>query len=236
MKKLADEIRISLAKLAKSCPDKEREFVKKYLGTKRKFLCVKSPERDKILRQTVKEIKNLKTVEITRLLNDLILFDTFEYVNFAGKLLAVSAKAHESVNFKLLEKWLAPTSGWAECDSICQSLFSEKEVLENWADWQKTIRKFSRSKNIQLRRASLVLQVKPARLSADPKLRELTFATIEKLKHEKDVLITKAISWLLRSLAVQNKEEVRKYLENNKSTLPPIAYRETMRKIETGKK
>jgi 3-methyladenine DNA glycosylase AlkD len=230
------EIKQSLADAGRLCPEKEYQFVERYLGTKRKFLNVKSPERDKILCNIVKEIKDLDKQEIIKLLDDLILSDTFEYINFAGKLISKSPKARESVTFEILEKWLTPTTGWAECDSICQSLFSEKEVLEKWGEWQKTIMKFSQSKNIQLRRASLVLQVKPIRESTNENLAELAFETIEKLKGEKEVLITKAVSWLLRALAMQNKEEVRKYLENNKSTLPPIAFRETMRKIETGKK
>lgn len=236
MYKSLSNIKLNLKQAARPCSAKEREFVMRYLGTKRKFLNVKSPARDKILRETVKGVADLQNTEIIKLLNNLILSDTFEYLNFAGKLLSKSPKARESVTFESLEKWLAPTTGWAECDSICQSLFSEKEVLNMWNKWQKNIRKFSESKNIQLRRASLVLECKPARGSNNPALRKLAFETIEKLKGEKEVLITKAVSWLLRSLAVQNKEEVRRYLESNKSTLPPIACRETMRKITTGRK
>ena len=54
--------------------------------------------------------------------------------------------------------------------------------------------------------------------------------------HEKDILITKAISWLLRSLVKYHKNEVDQVIEQNKETLPKIAIRETKRKIETGRK
>jgi len=236
MKNVAEKIRSCLQKASKPTSKKELNFVERYLGTRRKFLCVKAGVRDEILHETVKEVKKMPSAEITKLLDDLFASDTFEYVNFAGKLLTKSKEAKECGTFEKLEKWIAPTSGWAECDSICQSLFVEKDVLENWIEWQKTIRKFSASKNIQLRRASLVLQCKPARGSDDPKLRELAFETIDKLKHEKDVLITKAVSWLLRSLTVKNGAEVRQYLEVNRGSLPKIAYRETLKKIETGKK
>jgi len=236
MEKVIAKIKISLQKAAKPCPQKERGWVQKYLGTKRKFLCVKASERDKILRQTAGEIKEMSPKEIVELFDELFLSDTFEFVNFGGKLLVISTKARESIGFSDLEKWLEPTAGWAECDSICQSLFSEKEVLARWNEWQKNIAKFSRNKNIQLRRASLVLQCKPSRGSNDPQLRQLAFETIEKLKGEKEVLITKAVSWLLRSLAVKNGQEVLQYLQENKDSLPKNAYRETMKKITTGKK
>jgi len=59
---------------------------------------------------------------------------------------------------------------------------------------------------------------------------------VEKLKTEKDVLITKAISWVLRSMILTNPEVVREYLEKNKDSLPRIALREATTKLLTGKK
>jgi len=174
------DIKKELEQSSKSCDDNEIAFVQKYLGTKRKFLNVKSKNRDLILRQTAKSFEEMPEREIQRVLDEMFHSDIFELVNFGGKLLAKSQKARNLVTFELLEKWLAPTTGWAECDSICQSLFSESEVLAKWTDWQRFIRKFYKSKNIQLRRASLVLQCKPARGSNDPKLRKLAFETIEK--------------------------------------------------------
>lgn len=53
---------------------------------------------------------------------------------------------------------------------------------------------------------------------------------------EKHVMITKAISWLLRSLIKYHKNEVTVYLKKNSLTLPKIAVREVRRKLETGKK
>jgi len=225
-----------LQKIGRPCSKAERDFVLRYLGTSKKFLCVKAPDRDKLLREVLKETKDLSAEKLLKILDELFCSGVHDYINFAGKFLTKSKTAREAVSLARIEKWVAKTQGWAECDIICQSLFSEKEVLERWNNWQKAIRKFSKSKNIQLRRASLVLQVRPNGKSNDPRLRALAIEIIEKLKSEKSVLVTKAISWLLRALQNENKSEIKKYLEVNKSTLPPIAYRETMRKIETGKK
>jgi 3-methyladenine DNA glycosylase AlkD len=236
MSSIIDKIKGDLKKAGRPCSERDREFVERYLGTKRKFLNVKSPDRDKILREVAREIKEFDNEDVHTMLNDLMLSDTYEYINFAGKLLAVSALAKGSINFNDLERWVSPTTGWAECDSICQSLFDEGDAFKNWNEWQKMIVKFSKSNNIQLRRASLVLQVKPNGKSNNPKLRKLAFETVNKLKGEKSVLITKAISWLLRAISDQNKDDTKKYLLANKTTLPSIAFRETMKKIETGRK
>jgi len=182
------------------------------------------------------ELKKLDPEEVIKILDKLFSTDTFEDFNFAGKLLTKLSEVRKALKLSQVEKWVLRSNGWAECDSICQSLFRGEEILFRWDEWQKAIRKFSVSRNIQIRRASLVLQVKPVRELNNSKLRKLAFETIEKLKAEKEVLITKAVSWLLRELTRQNKAEVREYLENNKSSLPAIAYREAKKKIETGRK
>jgi len=250
------KIKKELRKMSQPCSAHDRDFVLRYLGTSKKFLCVKAPDRDKLLREVLKETKDSSGKKLIAMLDELFSSSVHDYINFAGKFLTKSRKARESVSLRQIEKWVSKTEGWAECDVICQSLFDEKEVLERWKNWEKFIRKLSKSespsakaaegllcshsakksKNIQLRRASLVLQVKSNGKSHDPRLRKLAFETVEKLKHEKSVLITKAISWVLREMSRKNKEVVKKYLLANKSTLPPIAYRETMRKITTGKK
>jgi len=236
MPDLADKIKKDLQKAGKSCSKKQLDFVERYLGTKRKFISVKAAVRDKIIRESLQELKELPPKDAIKILDELFSSNTFEDFNLAGKLLTKLPEVRRSLGFGHLEKWLRTTDGWAECDCICQSLFSEKEVLDRWGEWKKTIHGFTKDKNIQIRRASLVLQCNPTRKSDDPKLTTLTFETVEKLKGEKDALITKAVSWVLRCLAVKNGAETLTYLKNNQDSLPRIAYRETMKKITTGKK
>lgn len=62
------------------------------------------------------------------------------------------------------------------------------------------------------------------------------FENILTLCGEKDILITKAISWLLRSLIKHHKYAVQEFLDENHEQLPPIAVRETIQKLKTGRK
>ena len=101
---------------------------------------------------------------------------------------------------------------------------------------EKNISQFSMDKNIHKRRASLVLLTFPVRKSQDKRLSDLAFTNIEKLKNENDILITKAISWLLRSLIANHRKEVEIYIDKNINSLPKIAIRETKRKLTTGRK
>ena len=86
------------------------------------------------------------------------------------------------------------------------------------------------------RRAALVLLCTPARTSDDPRFAALAFEVIGRLAPERPILITKAVSWLLRSLAMRRPDDVAAYLEAHAAALPAIAVRETRKKLASGTK
>ena len=81
-----------------------------------------------------------------------------------------------------------------------------------------------------------MLLTRPTRTSSDPRYRDLAFEVIERLKSERPILITKAVSWLLRSMAVRHGLAVAAYLDAQAASLPAIAVRETRTKLRTGTK
>jgi 3-methyladenine DNA glycosylase AlkD len=136
----------------------------------------------------------------------------------------------------LYESWLDHTTGWGEIDAVCYGHFTAGEILGNYEKWKRLINKLSKSDNINKRRAAIVLLTKPVKQSPDNRLRELAVSVIDTLKHEKSILITKAISWLLRNLIHLHKDKVEDYLDKNKDILPRIAIRETLNKLRSGRK
>ena len=231
-------IRNKTAKLPRRKLDvDEQAFVQKYLGSRKKHLGTKTGDNIKIAKEIIREQSAIETDKLVDLLSRLFAADTFEEYLIGGKIFTLlKPEVRTKISFDQLEKWLAKARGWVEIDIICQSSYSGAEVLARRSDWEKMIRKFSRSKIISLRRASLVLQNLSIRKTNEKKLRRLAFEIVEQLKPEKEVLITKAISWLLRSLSELDKEEVRTYLLENEASIPRLAFRETMKKIETGTK
>lgn len=221
----------------KSLDSKEQAFIQHYLGTSKKVLGCGTKDLVAIAKERVRDQDNTSVNELVGLLSELINGETFEEHAVGGKILMLlRPEIRSEISFNQLEKWLAKCHGWVEVDVICQSTYTAHEVLNRFDGWQKAINKFSQSPTIALRRASLVLQNLSVRKSDDQRLAKLAFKTIEKLKGEKEVLITKAISWLLRCLVAFNKDEVRQYIEENQLGLPKIAVRETLQKIQTGKK
>ena len=154
----------------------------------------------------------------------------------AGILLGYMPVQRRQLNPGLYDAWLDHTEGWAAVDAICYNNFTAAEMLENFGPWKILITQLARSDNPNKRRGAIVLLTKPVKQSADPQFSSLAFDLIDTLCGEKDILITKAISWLLRHLTTHHAPAVRKYLNANSKKLPAIAVRETTRKLQYGTK
>ncbi|MEY4929699.1 MAG: hypothetical protein RI909_423 [Bacteroidota bacterium] len=152
-----------------------------------------------------------------------------------GILLDYSSLDQRKFNPKLFGSWLNYLEGWAEVDSLCTGRYSDSEILSQWKIWKPLLIQFSKSNNIHQRRASLVLLCSPLRHSNDERLASMALQNVQQLKHEKEILITKAISWVLRSMVKHHRGVVKDFMKQE-SGLPAIAVRETMRVLETGRK
>lgn len=227
---------ILLNKIPQSGTIKERIWVQKYLGSDKPTKCTRTGEMIKIAKDIIKK-ENPNLSEFTNLIDQLYKnAKTFQEMDLAGRLLQVAPNLRKNISPIKLDYWLNFTHGWAENDVLTQNNFTDEELLSDWITWKKLLIKFSKDKNIHKRRASLVLLVKSLRLSPDKRLSDLAFQNIQRLKTEKEILITKAISWILRSLITHHSKEVSAYISENRDMLPSIAVRETEMKLATGRK
>ncbi|KKU03301.1 MAG: hypothetical protein UY06_C0007G0018 [Candidatus Amesbacteria bacterium GW2011_GWA2_47_70] len=207
-----------------------------YLGHRHFHYGLSVPQRRVIANAWIKNNNAISLTKFITLLDLLYRGDSYEEKSMAGLLLGYLPKLRRQLNPKLLDNWLSYLEGWAEIDSTCQSNFTADEILLKWNDWEKLIKSFADNKSVSKRRASLVLLTGVVNNSNDKRLIGLAFEVIDKLKSERDILITKAVSWLLRNLIRHNKIRVEKYLDENLDYLPIIAIRETKNKLRTGKK
>lgn len=207
-----------------------------YLGSKDFHYNISNPIKRQIIKNWITNHQDLSLAEFTRLLDSLYKGKSYEEKTMAGYLLGYLPKFRKQIDIKLLDGWLDYLNGWAEIDTTCQGNFTVEELLSNWTKWEKFIKKLSEDKNINKRRASLVLLTGPVSHTDDKKISGLAFEIIDILKSEKDILITKAISWLLRDLTKLHKKALEDYLRKNEKSLPKIAIREVKRKLLTGRK
>jgi len=236
MNKHNSELFAELIKYKGNGTKNQKDRDKSYIGSTKSSFFIKSSIKRQIVKNWINKHKQLRFDEYLNLLNSLYQGKSHDEISIAGKLLEFLPKLRKQLNPKIIDLWLTNVEGWAEVDSLCQSNFTCDEILNKWKEWEKLLIALSKSDNVHKRRASLVLLTGPVRHSADQRLTKLAFNNIDRLKKEKDILITKAISWLLRHLIKYNRSSVKKYLSENIDQLPKIAIRETKNKLLTGKK
>lgn len=207
-----------------------------YLLSGHPYLDIAVPARRRIARAWLSENRDIPPKEFLALLDSLYAGKTHEEKTLGSLLLGYRPDLRTHVRTTHLDRWLDELSGWAEIDALCQNVFTAEELLARWKEWERFIRKLAKDTNINKRRSALVFLTGPTHRSRDVRLRTLAFEMIEVLKHEKPILITKAISWLLREMVALHRKEVTVYLKEHRDTLPKIALRETERKLTTGRK
>lgn len=204
-----------------------------YTGSTHYFYAVPVPKRREIIKVL---IKNREAAELLALCETLFTSHSHEEKTMGAMVLTYRKDVRAIVDFSMLDRWIGGLVGWAEVDALCYNTFSAEELLGDLKSWKQFICLLAHDVNINKRRAALVLLTHPCAKSPDERLHALAFKLVLQLASEKDILITKAISWLLRSQVNTRKVEVVDFLAKYEAVLPKIAVRETKRKLETGKK
>ncbi len=207
-----------------------------HLGTARRWYGLKNDQRRRILLDFCAAHKDLSFDAWLALIDSLYQGESYEERCAPQTLFRKYPRYRRRLSLAQLDAWLGCLDGWAEVDSTCQTVFSDKDLLAGWDNWSARLRSLAAEPNLNKRRAALVLLTAPISQSDDERILDLSLELIDRLKAEKDKRITKAISWLLRKGVKQHREAIAAYLEANAKSLPAIAARETRKKLATGKK
>jgi 3-methyladenine DNA glycosylase AlkD len=208
-----------------------------YLGQgSHPLLGVPVPARRALARRWAADRKAWPATEILAVVESLFAGETYDEKTLAPLLLAQHRAARLAVRPADVERWLGGLQGWAEVDHLCQNLFPAEQLLADWDAWREVIQRLAGAAAISRRRAALVLLVGPVKRSADLRLADLAFRNIAALQAEREILVTKAVSWLLRSLITHHADQVSACLQRDVAALPAIAVREVRTKLATGRK
>ena len=221
---------------AKSGKPTQHTFVDSYLGNSHPRYPINAPTLRVIAKEWMTDHRDMECGEFQELITSLIHGVSSTEKMLAGILLDYTTKDQREFDPQIFDDWLEHLIGWAEVDSVCTGKYTIHAIPNNWNKWKRLLVRFSKSENIQKRRASLVLLCSPMRQTENEEIALAALSIIERLKSEKEILITKAISWLLRSMIKHHKKIVETYVNRNKETLPSIVVRETMTVLKTGKK
>ncbi|MBV8681991.1 MAG: DNA alkylation repair protein [Caulobacteraceae bacterium] len=207
-----------------------------YGGSGHPFYSVGVPERRAIARAWIAERRGGQPSDALAVLDSLFAGDSHEEKTLPSFILAVDRAARRAVQPSDVERWLGELNGWAEIDCLCQSVFTAEDLATDWPAWKSLIERLAADENINKRRAAMVLLNAPVRASDDRRFRDLALEVVDLLKGERDILITKAVSWLLRTMTIRHRLEIEHFLAREADRLPKVAVRETRLKLATGTK
>jgi 3-methyladenine DNA glycosylase AlkD len=136
--------------------------------------------------------------------------------------------------WECFDRWRRGLDTWGTTDGLGCLVFGPW-LAADLDTRRQTLSLLIADRDLWSRRLALVgtvpLNRKPATAIPD-----LTLELIDRVKHERDPMITKAVSWALRELTKTHKPRVVAYLVATRAELAPLVIREVENKLRTGLK
>jgi 3-methyladenine DNA glycosylase AlkD len=224
MTKIIETIRHNLKQNAN---EKAQASGQRFFKEKIKLYGVKTEIVNKIAKEYLKIIKNLKKAEIFSLCEDLWQSGYMEESFIACNWSYFIHKEYKQEDFKVFEKWVSNyVSNWASCDTLCNHTIGE--FIEMYPDYLSELNSWAESENRWVRRAAAVSLIIPARKG---KFLKDIFNIADLLLLDKDDLVQKGYGWMLKAASQTHQGEVLEYVIANKTMMPRAALRYAIEKM-----
>ena len=136
-------------------------------------------------------------------------------------------KAYELTEFGIFEKWVNNyINNWATCDTICNHTVGT--LVEMYPELLIGLKRWARSENRWVKRASAVSLIVPARKSL---FLEDIFEIAEILLHDTDDMVQKGYGWMLKVASQKHQKEVFDFVLQRKAEMPRTALRYAIEKM-----
>lgn len=217
-----------IRKILKDNADEQiKESSKRYFKEAVKVYGTKTAFGLKLARDSYKEIKDLPKEEIFSLCEELFksgyMEESFIACTWANN------KVDEFVreDIKVFERWISSyVSNWATCDTLCNHTIGD--YLEKFPTSIKELKKWAKSDNLWLRRASSVSLILPARKGD---FLSDVFEISDILLLDKEDLVQKGYGWMLKEASRKHQQEVFDYVVRNRKVMPRTALRYAIEKM-----
>lgn len=218
----------SVRKILKENSDPERAInEKKYLKSPYKFWGISVPFTERMAKEFKRSNKDAEREYILESANRLWNSEYHDEKRLGLKILQHYPEYLDLSVMPILEEMLMQSTGWDLVDDI--SIHLVGCVLEKSKRAFDFLKKWSRSDNFWMRRASLISQILLLRKGKGDKLLFLSFAG--KMIEEKEFFIRKAIGWGLRELSKADSRSVFDFLMKIKDRASGLTLREGSKRL-----
>jgi 3-methyladenine DNA glycosylase AlkD len=130
-------------------------------------------------------------------------------------------------DFTLIEKWVYNhVSNWASCDTLCNHTVGD--FIQKYPEYILELKKWARSDNRWVKRASAVSLILPARRG---RFLDDIFDIAGILLTDRDDMVQKGYGWLLKEASKPYQKEVFGFVMQHKDHMPRTALRYAIEKM-----
>jgi 3-methyladenine DNA glycosylase AlkD len=188
---------------------------------------IKSADIKKIAKEYRETIKNLSKDEIFGLCEDLWRTGYQEEVCIACEWSYFLHKKYEEKDINTFERWIdSYVSNWAMCDIFCNHTVGA--FIEKFPSRITELKKWSKSDNRWLRRASAVSLIVPSKKGL---FKNDIFEIAENMFGSEDDMTQKGYGWMLKCCSQYYPHDVYNFVTARKTIIPRTAYRYAIEKM-----
>jgi 3-methyladenine DNA glycosylase AlkD len=225
MSAILDEIRL---KLNENIDENTRQTGKRYFKEHVELYGVKTAIVEKLAKEYFNRIKTENNkAEILSLCEELWQSGYMEESFIACSWSYSLAKQFEEADWQVFEKWVNKyVSNWASCDTLCNHTVGS--FIEKYPQYVGELKKWAKSENRWVKRASAVTLIIPARKGLF--LGDI-FEIAGILLLDKDDMVQKGYGWMLKAASQVYEKEVFNFIISNKNAMPRTALRYAIEKM-----
>ncbi len=136
-------------------------------------------------------------------------------------------KEYEPADFRVFERWVNKyINNWASCDTLCNHTVGT--FIEMYPSYLKELKRWAKSDNRWVKRASAVSLIVPARKGM---FLDDIFEIAGILHSDSDDMVQKGYGWMLKVASQSHQKEVFDYVMSRKKTMPRTALRYAIEKM-----
>lgn len=213
--------------LQKNIDEHTKNTAQRFFKEQIKVYGIKTATVSKISKRYFNELNDLNKAEIFKLCDELFSSGFIEESFIACNWSYFIREQFEEKDFYIFENWLKKhIHNWASCDTLCNHTVGA--FLEKYPSYIEKIKKWAKSDNHWLRRASSVSLIIPAKKG---KFLKDALDISDLLINDSNDLVQKGYGWLLKEESRIHQKEIFNYVQNNKKIMPRTALRYAIEKM-----
>ncbi|MDR0571253.1 MAG: DNA alkylation repair protein [Rickettsiales bacterium] len=199
----------------------------RFFKEKIKSYGLKAADTEKIAREYYETVKSLSKDEIFNLCENLWKSGYQEEVCVACEWSYLLRKKYDRNDIYVFEKWIdSYVKNWAMCDKFCNHTVGT--FVEIFPQSVMELKKWSKSNNYWLQRASAVSLIIPAKKGL---FKNDIFEIAENMFGSDNDMVQKGYGWLLKCCSQYYQQDVYNFVTMKKSVIPRTAYRYAIEKM-----